>query len=125
MDNESQIIPIVATGRHGSRDPSPCDVLIISSFTSNADLMKDHNSCWIVKNLRHIMGERRFAVDSVMVSNGDYENSKDLYKKLLEHRARISRLLKTYRPKLIVVFGHELAKVLKPSLAPMRESNGQ
>lgn len=119
---DSNIVPLVVEGRKAYRQPKHVDVLFMVPVASNADLMHDQNIQWIVHNFRAIIGERTFAF--VAFTIGDRaKTGRDLLKNLQARTPEIAAALRSFRPKIIVAIGPEMAKTLNPNLASKADRN--
>jgi DNA polymerase I-like protein with 3'-5' exonuclease and polymerase domains len=85
-------------------------------------LLKDLNVQWFCKNFRSVIGDRRFAVEALRLGS-HHDIGRTLYAELLTKKKEIMGLFKQYKPKLVVVFGAELAKILKPALLTRSDKN--
>jgi hypothetical protein len=114
-------VPLVVAGRKAFRRPIPSDVLVLLPTSTSLDLMQDPTVLWICKNLRAVLGERQFAVEAVLHSQPF--RGHELVEDLSKQKRRIGNLFRTYRPKVVLVVGPELIRILKPTVATRSNAN--
>jgi len=99
------------------------DILLLLPEVDHLDVIDDETVKWVLQEFRRLMGDRKFGIDALLMRRGSAKTGQDLTHELRQQSKRVSRLLREYNPKVLMVVGPELLRLLKPSIAMRPNKN--